>query len=125
MRVAYSLNLSRNVLPSENYILYVDGKPVCIGGLRLKLNNYWKRHSGNIWYKTRPSERFKGYATLFVKMLVERAKCLGMTEVLAQCKATNIGSNKVLQKNGFKIYENPLYAKRKHKIETNFYKKTI
>ena len=63
MRVAYSLTLSRNVLPAENYILYVNDKPVCIGGLRLKLNNYWKRHSGNIWYKTRPSERGIGYAT--------------------------------------------------------------
>ena len=57
VRVAYSLVKSRNVLPAENYILYVNDKPVCIGGLRLKLNNYWKRHGGNIWYKTRPSER--------------------------------------------------------------------
>ena len=41
MRVAYSLTLSRNILPAENYILYVNDKPVCIGGLRFKLNNYW------------------------------------------------------------------------------------
>ena len=43
MMVAYSLSLSRNVLPAENYVLYVDDKPVAIGGLRFKLNNYWKK----------------------------------------------------------------------------------
>lgn len=117
MKVAYSLTLSRNVLPNENYVLYADGKPVCIGGLRLKLNDYWIRHSGNIWYKTRPSERRKGYATNFVKMLCERAKCFGMTEVLAQCNINNAGSNKVLQNNGFKKYENTTH--------TNFYKKGL
>lgn len=122
MRVAYSLTLSRNVLPAENYILYVNGKPVCIGGLRLKLNNYWKRHSGNIWYKTRPSERGKGYATKFVKLLCERARELGMKQLFAQCDIKNKGSNKVLINNSFTIYENTLC---KGWNDTNFYKKTL
>lgn len=122
MKVAYSLVRSRNVLPAENFVLYVDDKPVCIGGLRLKLNNYWIRHSGNIWYKTRPSERNKGYASMFVKLLCERAREFGMSQVLAQCDKNNIGSNKVLANNGFEIYENQLC---KNWYDTNFYKKLL
>ncbi len=122
MRVAYSLTLSRNILPAENFILYVDDKPVCIGGLRLKLNNYWKKHSGNIWYKTRPTEQGKGYGTKFVELLCERAKELGMKEIIAQCSVNNYGSNKVLLNNGFKKYINPLCPDWN---DTNFYKKPL
>ena len=120
MKIAYSLNLSRNVLPNETYVLYVDGKPVCMGGLRLRLNNYWKKHSGNIWYKTRPSHRRKGYATILAKLICERAKDLGMSELVAQCDVNNVGSNKVLQNNGFKTY--PLCPDWD---DTNFYKKKL
>lgn len=122
MAVAYSLTLSRNILPAENYILYFNDYPVCIGGLRFKLNNFWKRHGGNIWYKTRPSERGKGHCTKFVELIEKRAKELGMRELIAQCDKNNIGSNKVLQKNGFVIYDNPLC---KNWNDTNFYKKTL
>ena len=122
MKVAYSLKLSRNILPNETYILYADGKPVSIGGLRLKLNNYLKKHSGNIWYKTRPSERHKSYASVLTKLMCERAKDLGMTELIAQCNINNYGSNKVLQNNGFKPYINPLCSDWD---DTNFYKKQL
>lgn len=122
MMVAYSLSLSRNVLPAENYVLYVDDKPVAIGGLRFKLNNYWKKHSGNIWYKTRPSEQRKGYGSKFVEILSNRAKELRMTELIAQCDKENIGSNKVLKNNGFEIYTNPLCP---NWTDTNFYKKIL
>ncbi len=122
MRVAYSLTLSRNVLPAENYILYVDDKPVCIGGLRFRLNNYWKKHSGNIWYKTRPSEQKKGYCSKFVELICERAKELGMKELLSQCDIHNYGSNKVLLNNGFEKYINPLCPDWD---DTNFYRKSL
>ena len=82
----------------------------------------WKRHSGNIWYKTRPSEHGKGYATKFVELLCERAKELGIKEIIAQCDNKNKGSNKVLINNNFTIYENTLC---KGWDDTNFYKKTL
>lgn len=105
MKNAYSLNLTKNVLPCEHFVLYKGDLPVCIGGLRLKLNKYRLRHSGNIWYKTSPKEQNKGYATKFVELLKERAKELGMKEIFAQCNKENIYSLKVLKANGFLEYQ--------------------
>ena len=59
MKNAYSVNLTRNVMPCEYFVLMVNDRYVCIGALRLKLNKYWLRHSGHIWYKTSPKERNK------------------------------------------------------------------
>lgn len=122
MKNAYSMNLTRNILPIETFVLYVDDKPVCIGGLRLKLNKYWLRHSGNIWYKTRPSEQKKRYCSKFVELICDRAKEFGFREIFAQCDKNNYGSNKVLLNNNFYLYENELCPNYK---QTNFYKKEL
>lgn len=124
MKTAYSLNLKRNILPNETYILYVDDKPVAMAGLRLKLNKYWLIHSGNIWYKTRPSERGKGYATTMVKLLIERAKEFGLTEIFASCDGENYASRKVLLNNNFEKY-NCEYAKGKKWKNQEFYRKKL
>ena len=55
-------------------------------------------------------------------MICERAKELGIKEVIAQCDVNNIGSNKVLLNNGFKVYKNPLCLDWD---DTNFYKKSL
>ncbi len=122
MRYAYGFNNSEEHPKSENYILFADNKPVVIGGLILEMTNFWRKHRGHIWYKTRPGERKKGYCSQFVKMLLERAKEFDMKEVIAQCNINNVGSNKVLLNNGFEIYKNPLCLDWN---DTNFYKKML
>ena len=106
MKKAYSVNLSRNIMPCEYFVLRVDERYVCIGALRLKVNKYWLRHSGHIWYKTSPKERNKGYATKFVELLKQRAKEFGISEIFSQCNKENIYSLKVLKNNDFVEYEN-------------------
>lgn len=122
VKIAYSLETTRNVKPVEFFVLYAESNPVCVGGLRLRLNNYWKRHGGNLWYKTRPSERNKGYATKFVELVCDRAKEFGLKEITAQCNKLNLGSNRVLQKNDFSFYENSLCLGWN---DTNFYIKIL
>lgn len=107
MKIEYGIGLTRNVLPSITFVLYDNEYPVCIGGLRIKLNKYWTVHSGNLWFKTRPSERGKGYGTIFCELMIKRAKELGFDRVIGQCNENNLGSKKIFEKNHFTVYRNP------------------
>lgn len=122
MKHAYGFDNSEDFPKCERFILFVDDKPVVLGGLMLEMTDYWRKHRGHIWYKTVPSERRKGYGSIFVKLLCERAKQMGYKELIAQCDINNYGSNKVLQNNGFKTYINPLCPDWD---DTNFYKKEL
>lgn len=122
MRYAYGFDNSEDFPRCENFILFANDKPVVIGGLMLEMTEFWSKHRGHIWYKTRPTERKKGYCSHFTKMLCERAKEFGMKEIISQCDVSNIGSNKVLLNNGFKTYKHPLCLDWN---EINFYKKSL
>jgi len=122
MRHAYGFDNSEDYPRCENYVLFVEDVPVVIGGLMLEMNDYWRKHRGHIWYKTRPSMRRKGYCTKFVELIIERARELGYKELISQCDINNHGSNKVLLNNGFTTYINPLC---KEWDDTNFYRKDI
>ena len=53
---------------------------------------------GNIGYAIRPSERRKGYATIQLQLLLEKAEELGLEKVLVTCRDNNIGSKKTIEK---------------------------
>lgn len=122
MKHAYGFENNEDYPKCENFILFVDNIPVCIGGLMLEMTDFWRKHRGHIWYKTRPSARKHGYCTKFIELLIERAKELGYKELISQCDINNYGSNKVLQNNKFEQYINPLC---KDWDDTNFYKKLL
>lgn len=58
-------------------------KLVVIGRLMLEITDYWSKHRGHIWYKTRPSEQKKGYCTQFVRLLCEKTKEFGIKNFIA------------------------------------------
>lgn len=53
---------------------------------------------GNFVYAIRPSERGKGYGTIQLKLLIEKAKEIGLEKVLVTCRENNIGSRKTMEK---------------------------
>ena len=53
---------------------------------------------GNIGYAIRPTERRKGYATIQLQLLLEKAEELGLDKVLVTCRENNIGSKKTIEK---------------------------
>lgn len=75
--------------------------------------------ASHIGYGIRPTERRKGYAKvgLFLGLLEERK--LNEKEVLLDCTVDNIGSNKVIQALGGRLYKTEVDSEDNE--ETNYY----
>jgi predicted acetyltransferase len=101
------LNLKKNETQKINYVFYKDKKPIGSIALRLKLNEYWRKHSGHIGFSIRPTEREKHYGTKMLALALKNAKELGMKKMYLQCNNKNIASQKVIENNGgIRIKEN-------------------
>ncbi|MBT2216981.1 GNAT family N-acetyltransferase [Virgibacillus dakarensis] len=88
-------------LPSTNYFLIDDNERiVAMVDIRHDLNEFLRNVGGHIGYSTRPSERKKGYATLILAEALKKCKELGIDRVLVTCDEDNIGSAKVVIRNG-------------------------
>lgn len=55
---------------------------------------------GHIGYWVRPSQRKKWYASKMLEQILEEAKKIWLRKLLITCDVNNVGSNKVIQKNG-------------------------
>ena len=69
--------------------------------LRHELNDFLKDF-GNCGYSVRPSERRKGYATQMLKLILERARQIGMDRLQLSVEPTNEASVKTITTNGGK-----------------------
>lgn len=88
------------MVPQSSYWLYAGGKPVGYGKIRHKMTEKLLAEGGNIGYCIRPSERGKGYGSLILKLLLEKAGALDIHRVLLTIYNENIPSIKVAIKNG-------------------------
>jgi predicted acetyltransferase len=70
------------------------------GDIRHDLNDHLRKEGGHIGYSIRPSFRGKGYGKLQLKLLLEKAKELGIDPVLITCDSTNIPSKRIIESNG-------------------------
>jgi predicted acetyltransferase len=84
---------------------FINNENVIIGTSRLRteLNEFFKTLGGNIGYDVRPTYRKKGYGTQILKITLEIAKEKGLKNVLITCDDDNIGSYKIIEKNGGKL----------------------
>jgi predicted acetyltransferase len=87
-------------VPQNNYWLYVEGRPVGFGKLRRRLTEALMEEGGHIGYGIRPSQRGKGYGKLILKLLLEKARELGIDKAWIDCQANNELSKKVIEANG-------------------------
>lgn len=94
-------NLPENWVPDSTYWLVTEDKRV-VGAvnIRHRLTEKLLNCGGHIGYGIRPSERRKGYATKLLALSLEKAKELGIEQVLVVCDETNIGSEKTIINNG-------------------------
>lgn len=94
-------NLKPNRVGADYYWLVDDEKDFFIGevSIRHKLTDTLLRYGGHIGYGIRYSEWNKGYGTLMLKLVLEKAKKMGISKVLVTCDDDNIASAKVMEKN--------------------------
>ncbi len=79
-----------------------------IGHGSIKLNpesNKDNKIYGHIMYGVVPSKRKLGYGTEICKLLIEKAKELGIKNIIITCNNDNIGSLKIIEKNGGNFIE--------------------
>jgi len=68
--------------------------------IRHKLTEKLSREGGHIGYQIRPTKRNMGYGTEILKQALPVAYELGISKVLVTCDDNNIGSAKIIEKNG-------------------------
>ncbi len=79
----------------------IDKKEKIIGAVNIRheLTEDLKTEGGHIGYGVRPSSRNQGYGVFALKLALEKAKNLGIKEVLITCDKENTYSAKVILKN--------------------------
>ncbi len=96
--------------------MYVNDIPVGYISLRTKIDNQWKKWSGNFYYVIRISERKKGYGNKILELALDEFKKLDFKEIYGQSSAGNITSAKVIENNGGILLEE-VDGTRYYKIE--------
>jgi predicted acetyltransferase len=92
----------------NTFFLSVGGKLVGSGSLRHKLNKNLAIYGGHIGYAVRPSERGKGYGSLILHLMLEKAREFGFQRVFLTCDTDNSASVKIIEKNGGRL-ENQIF----------------
>ncbi len=82
------------------WLLNEDNEIVGTSNIRHALNDQLLLEGGHIGYGISPTHRRKGYATQILKLSLEAAKKIGIQRALLTCDKNNIGSKKVILKNG-------------------------
>ena len=123
----YERNLKPNRVGADYYWLVDEEKQRFIGeiSVRHRLTEDLRRYGGHIGYGVRVSEWSKGCGTLMLKLALEKAKALGLREILITCDDDNVASARVMEHNGFVLHdkvENQIDGKT---ILTRRYWKTI
>jgi predicted acetyltransferase len=68
--------------------------------LRHGLNDFLKGFGGHIGYEIRPSRQRQGLGTFMLKLVLEKARTIGLKRVLITCDVENLGSRGVIEANG-------------------------
>jgi predicted acetyltransferase len=93
--------LREGVVPQATFWMVRNGERVLgCSRLRHRLTPVLAHEGGHVGYDVRPSERGKGYGTLLLRLTLDKARELGLAQVLVTADDANVASWKVIEKNG-------------------------
>jgi predicted acetyltransferase len=94
------INLPPGKVRCSHFWIERDGRILGQSSLRHELTPDLMLEGGHIGYNIRPTERLKGYGTLILKLTLAEARKIGLPRVMVTCDADNIGSARIIEKNG-------------------------
>lgn len=97
---AQGIDLPEGYVPHSVYWLVEGDEYLGRVDIRHELNDFLKNEGGHIGYDIRPAQRNKGYGNLLLQLAIQKARELGIENILVTCDIDNPGSNKIIQKNG-------------------------
>ncbi len=93
--------LPSHYVPSYDYFLVDDDKFIGVIHIRIRLTERLLSYGGHIGYGINPKYWRQGYGTKLLRLGLEKAKDLVEdSKVLVTCDDDNIGSVKIIEKNG-------------------------
>jgi predicted acetyltransferase len=94
-------NLAPDRVPQSTFWLVEDDQRILgCSRLRHRLNAFLEDFGGHIGYEIRPSVRRQGYGTHIFRLTLDKARDLGLRQVLVTADSSNIGSWRIIEKNG-------------------------
>ena len=93
-------NLPEGIAKHGMYVAIVDGELVGRAGIRFELNEALAFRYGHVGYGVIETQRRKGYATEILRQALVILADEGISPVLVTCWDHNVGSVKVIEKNG-------------------------
>lgn len=85
--------------------LYDNGVPVGIGKIRHALTEQSREKGGNIGYAISSRFRGKGYGTVLLGLLLEKAAEMKVKEIMLTVEKSNPASKRVIEKNGGRLVD--------------------
>lgn len=100
-------NLKSNRVGSDYYWLVDEDEKLFIGEItiRHRLNEALLLRGGHIGYGVRAGQWNKGYGTKMLRLALEKAAEMGLTEILITCDEHNTASARVAEHNGFRLQD--------------------
>lgn len=95
------VDLQPGFVPMTTYwMVRLDRTILGASTLRHHLTPSLENHGGHIGYIIRPSQRRQGFGGLLLALTLEKAQALGIKRVRITCDTDNIGSARIIEKNG-------------------------
>lgn len=96
----HEATVAPGMVPATSYWLVAGARVVGRASVRHRLNEALLLWVGHIGYGIRPTERRKGYGTAALRLVLIEARRLGLREVLVTCDNDNVGSRRIIERNG-------------------------
>ena len=99
--MASGLGLATTWVPMHTYFLVQDQNMVVgIARLRPALTPALELDGGHIGYDIVPGYRNLGYGTELLRLTLQKAQALGLAKVILTTESNNIGSTRIIERNG-------------------------